>query len=192
MGLDSVELLVSFEEYFNIQVPDLEAEKIRTVQEMVDSVATHLEISNNSIELKLELFEKLKSLLIQIGVADQTLTLSDTIFNLLDPNDKESWVKISEGLGLNVPQPFIKSDSIINKLFRSVTWTPKYDWKTVTVDQFVTAIYADNYAKIIDNKAIKNKYEILIAVIAITVDKLGVDLYEVQPDKNFVKDFGID
>lgn len=192
MGLDSVELLVSFEKYFNIQVSDLEAEKIRTVQEMVECVATHLKISNAGEELKLELFEKLRSQLIQIGVANQNLKLTDKIFILLDPNDKEKWKIISDRLSLNIPEPFIESNSIINKVFRTITWRPRYNWQTITVDQFITAIYADNYEKIIDNNTIKSKYEILIAIVAITVDKIGVDLYEVQPEKSFVNDFGID
>lgn len=52
MGLDSVELLISFENYFNIQVPDKEAEEIRTVQEMVDCVGSHLAITKYGEELK--------------------------------------------------------------------------------------------------------------------------------------------
>ena len=104
----------------------------------------------------------------------------------------ESWKKISERLGLNIPKPFMDSKNIVNKVFRSLIWRPRYDWKTITVDQFITVIIADNFAKIIDNKLIKSKYEIFIAIVAITIDKLGVDLYEVQLDKNFVNDFGID
>ena len=192
MGLDSVELLVSFENYFDIQVSDLEAVNITTVQEMVDSVAKHLAISSNSVALKLELFEKLKSQLIQIGIADKKLNLTDRIFSVLDLNDKETLKTLSDNLDLNIPQPFIDSDNIIKKVFHSITWRPRYDWKTVTVDQFITAILADNYEKVINNKSIKSKYEIFISVIAITVDKIGVDVYEVQPEKKFVSDFGID
>ncbi len=39
MGLDSVELLVTFEEYFGIGIPDAEAETIFTVQDMTDVTA---------------------------------------------------------------------------------------------------------------------------------------------------------
>jgi acyl carrier protein len=47
MGLDSVELLMDIENFFSIQIPDTEAEKIYTIQNMVDSVAAHLNISKN-------------------------------------------------------------------------------------------------------------------------------------------------
>lgn len=40
-SLDIVELIMAFEEAFNIEIPDDEAEKIRTVGNAIDYVATH-------------------------------------------------------------------------------------------------------------------------------------------------------
>jgi len=40
-SLDIVELVMAFEEQFNIEIPDDEAEKIRTVGDAIDYVATH-------------------------------------------------------------------------------------------------------------------------------------------------------
>ncbi len=40
-SLDIVELIMAFEESFNIEIPDDEAEKIRTVGDAIDYVATH-------------------------------------------------------------------------------------------------------------------------------------------------------
>ncbi|MET3878712.1 phosphopantetheine-binding protein [Chitinophaga sp. OAE865] len=45
MGLDSVELLVTFEKHFGIGIPDAEAETIFTVQDMTDVIAKHLAIT---------------------------------------------------------------------------------------------------------------------------------------------------
>ena len=39
MGLDSIELIMSYEDYFEIQFPDLELEKVRTVGEFLDLLA---------------------------------------------------------------------------------------------------------------------------------------------------------
>ncbi len=191
MGLDSVELLVTFENYFDIQVSDLEAEKIRSVQEMVDCIANHLSLKDKKTLLKAELFEKTKSILIRLGIADNSFSLSDKIFHVLNPDDYESWTKVSEELNLRIPKPFRGADTAIKKMFFK-GWRPKYDWTTITVDQFIVAIYADNYEKLIDNKSIKNTFEILAAIIALTSNCLGVDIYEVQPHKRFVDDFGID
>lgn len=40
-SLDTVELVMAFEEAFNIEIPDEEAEKIRTVQDAIDYIAKH-------------------------------------------------------------------------------------------------------------------------------------------------------
>lgn len=40
MSLDSVELLMEFEKHFDIEIPDIEAEKMYTVQQVVDYIYT--------------------------------------------------------------------------------------------------------------------------------------------------------
>lgn len=37
-SLDTVELIMAFEEEFDIEIPDTEAEKIKTVQDVVDYI----------------------------------------------------------------------------------------------------------------------------------------------------------
>ena len=41
-SLDTVELIMSLEEEFDIEIPDEEAEKIKTVQNVVDYILSHL------------------------------------------------------------------------------------------------------------------------------------------------------
>ena len=40
-SLDTVELVMAFEEGFDIEIPDEDAEKIRTVQDAVDYIGKH-------------------------------------------------------------------------------------------------------------------------------------------------------
>ncbi len=40
-SLDTVELVMAFEEAFNIEIPDEDAEKIRAVQDAVDYIKKH-------------------------------------------------------------------------------------------------------------------------------------------------------
>jgi acyl carrier protein len=42
-SLDTVELVMAFEEEFDIEIPDEDAEKIRTVQDVVNYLNAHLE-----------------------------------------------------------------------------------------------------------------------------------------------------
>lgn len=40
-SLDTVELVMKFEEDFDMEIPDEDAEKIRTVQDAIDYIRTH-------------------------------------------------------------------------------------------------------------------------------------------------------
>lgn len=40
-SLDTVELVMAFEEAFDIEIPDEDAEKIRTVQDAIDYITKH-------------------------------------------------------------------------------------------------------------------------------------------------------
>ena len=40
-SLDTVELVMAFEEAFDIEIPDEDAEKIRTVQDAIDYIGKH-------------------------------------------------------------------------------------------------------------------------------------------------------
>ena len=44
-SLDTVELVMAFEEAFEIEIPDEDAEKIRTVQDAVDYIGKHAKAS---------------------------------------------------------------------------------------------------------------------------------------------------
>ncbi len=43
-SLDQVELIMAFEEAFDIEIPDEEAEKIKTVQDAIDYVDKHAKV----------------------------------------------------------------------------------------------------------------------------------------------------
>ena len=42
-SLDTVELVMAFEEEFETEIPDEEAEKIRTIQQAVDYITAHMD-----------------------------------------------------------------------------------------------------------------------------------------------------
>jgi acyl carrier protein len=43
-SLDQVELVMAFEEAFDVEIPDEDAEKIRTVQDAIDYVEKHAKV----------------------------------------------------------------------------------------------------------------------------------------------------
>lgn len=50
MGLDSVELVIRAEKYFDIAIPDQEAAEIVTVQDFVDCVYTKVTLNKGDVE----------------------------------------------------------------------------------------------------------------------------------------------
>ncbi len=44
-SLDTVELVMAFEEAFDIEIPDEDAEKIRTVQDAIDYISKNAKVS---------------------------------------------------------------------------------------------------------------------------------------------------
>ena len=190
MGLDSIELLMEIENYFGISIPDAEAEKLYTVQLMVDSVAQHLKISNENFEMKDKIFLRVTAIMKEFGWLVKNITPADFIGQYFPSTYKQDWKSFEDALRLSIPQPYFSSQN--PTLLESIIGKPLYKSDEISFEQFVAAICANNYQVLIDKNHINSKYEIYIAVMGITVDKLGVDYYEVRPDKSFTSDLGVD
>ena len=195
MGLDSVELIMEVEKYFGISILDREAEVTFTIQDMVNVVARHLDITNENTELREIVFDKVNQALLNLSLINAPIKLTEYISKYLSPDDGEIWDALKNELKLDVPKPDIigrDSKKFIDKIKFAMNWTPMYDWSSITVEQFIAAISAINCDKLIDKDFIRSTYEIYIAITAITVDKIGVDYYEISPDKSFTQDLGVD
>ncbi len=187
MGLDSVELVFEIEKYFSIDIPDPEVEKVITVQQMVDCVAGYLKIVKVESPISRILFEQIR----QFFELEKSIHLSDSmkdpIFCLVNPYDKDFWTKMSSCLNLSIPSPIIRT----NKLLKLILWNPIYNWKEITVNEFISSTIAMNLSSFISKEKIGSKYEIYCVIKSITVDKIGVDYFDVEPNVKFVDDLGI-
>jgi acyl carrier protein len=195
MGLDSIELVMEVEKYFNIQISDPEAEKTLTIQNMVDCVARHLSVSNNSTELRDTVVNKIQNILIKLNLTDKPLSLTDPVFLTLSPKNKSIWQLFTDEMGLDIPKPETtekSNNNFFDKIKSAFSMNYFYDWKEITLELFASAICAKNCSLLINSSAIKNIYEIYVAVTSITVDKIGVDYYEITPEKSFTNDLGVD
>ncbi len=192
MSLDSVELLVSFENYFGISIPDQEAEKINKVSEMTDSICHHLGIISSHTTLRDDVFAILKKALLQTGLTDNDINFNDYLKDFFN-YDPGTWQQLERETGLSIPPfPIAKGDTLIDRIISRIAWTPQVDYDTLSFSDFCDVICAANYQKFLNTKALSSSYEVHIAVMAITEDQTGVDLYEIKPDKSFTNDFGID
>lgn len=194
MGLDSVELVMEWEKYFDIQIPNLVAEKIDTVQNAVDAISTILNLTEEKTELKNNIFDRLQNVVSKTIAINLSINQSDLVSKVFPDNNQKTWTLIATELGLEIPFPPTKPDdnSLKTKVLTILNWTPKFNYTELTFSDLTDIICGNNCQSLIDAKSIKTKYEIYIVLMAITVDKIGIDFYEFKPDKTFTGDFGID
>ena len=192
MGLDSVELIVEWEKFFKIDIPNLVAEEIRTVQNAVDSISAILNIVDDQPLLRSKIFSRLQEAISKSALTNVQINQSDRVCKIFQGNNHHTWQTISKQLDLEVPFPPPKpADSFKTKIFSTLGWLSDFKYDELSFTQLTDAICGKNYKTLIDAKAIRTKYEIYIALMGLTVHKLGIDPYEVSPNKTFVGDFGI-
>ncbi len=102
-------------------------------------------------------------------------------------------MELEHATGLNFPgiKKTLKDDRVIKK-FKNWLNLVKIDFETVTWKKYIDFILAFNLDKTVDPKSIRSKYEIYLAVMKITVDKIGVGYEEIGIEKSFTSDLGID
>ena len=69
MGLDSVELVIAFEEAFGVAIEDAAAEKMRTPRDVIDFIARHRGSGTKKLCLTRRAFHKIREHLMAVGVA---------------------------------------------------------------------------------------------------------------------------
>jgi acyl carrier protein len=79
MGLDSVELVMSFEEEFEIEIPDAVAEKMITVGDVVDFVMLELVRSGRECD-PLDIFLRVRKRTVDIMPVDPDMITRSTKF----------------------------------------------------------------------------------------------------------------
>jgi acyl carrier protein len=185
---------MSLEDYLHISIPDLEAEKIVTIQDMVDTAAAYKGIAEKSSVLQARLAQRVNTTLTELQLTSEPLAPTDRVFAVLNPFQGPDWLQFCEILNLVVPKPEIKDPpkAGLFKALRGIIWRVSYDWQAITLDQFLTVIAAANCEKLIDREAIRDHFELYCVILAVVVEKTGVDFYEVGREKSFANDLGID
>ncbi|GEM_PF-444858 len=195
MGLDGIELLAENEKFFNIRIPDAQAENISTIQNLVDTISEHLEIRSEDKELQQVIFIAFRNAIVKRKEIATEIQLKDRISDYLLLGEPGFKLVVSDDLCLETPEitDYSKSkSSLLAKILRPILWTPKYNWNELTVEDYIDAVCAKNYKLLIKVEKIKSQYEIYVAVAGIVVDVIGVDYFEIAPNKSFTEDYGVD
>jgi hypothetical protein len=194
MGLDSVELPMEWERYFNIEIPDIIAEKITTVQNAVDAISAILNISDEGTEPNYSVFNRLQNAIAKSGLANAPIAQSDLVAKVHPDCSKHEWTLIARELELEVPFPpcVANDNSFKSIILAAIRWTPNFNYAEFTFSEFTDIICGNNYQTLIDARSIKTRYEIYIVLMAMIVEKIGISIYEFKSGKIFIGDFGID
>jgi acyl carrier protein len=79
MGLDTVELLMSFEEEFDIQISDTTAEQVVSVRDVVEFVAAEYERLGRPVDRQ-DIFERVRKRTVDVSNVDPSQVNLDTTF----------------------------------------------------------------------------------------------------------------
>lgn len=188
MGLDSLELLIEWEFFFEITIPDIEAERIGTIQNATDYISTQIKFHDRGVDIKSDILKRLTTALFDLNVTKLSLSVDQNIFDIVPITDQKLWKEISEKINFELPLPFLTGTfgKFIEKIFPS-----KINFEGTSIDRFVDLICAVNYKKLLIKGQIQNKFEVLIGVMGFTIDKIGVNPFEVFVDSHFVNDLGV-
>lgn len=109
---------------------------------------------------------------------------------MLPPQREDLWKEISRSVKYEIPQPANpgKPGTWLGNLFRS---EEKNSNKGLTFDRYIDLICAINYNELVQHGRVQNSYEIMIAVMGITIEKNNLDPFQVYINSAFVDDLGI-
>lgn len=195
MGLDSIELILEVEKYFSISIPDPEAEKAYTVGKLVDCVAKILDVKSYDFTLRENTFALIKSAVQSLVVNLPDFSLTDKVSTSLDTKNKFLLASMEDKIKLKLPGLDTKvsdTSGVLSKLQKWFRFIEDINFDTITWKKYVDIILAFNLDKLIPPIQYNSKYEIYIAIMRITVDKIGVDYTEIGIEKSFTDDLGVD
>ncbi|RYE15453.1 MAG: hypothetical protein EOP34_03200 [Rickettsiales bacterium] len=185
MGLDSVELVMEWEDFFHLKISDLEASKMRTIADAVNYISTHVKYVDRGISIKEEVLKDITTLFSQFNLP---IGSTDLVFKVLTVDEEQLWKEISQTAPYDLPLPF--STNTLGKWYDKL-FPSKVNLNELTTDRYVDLICAVNYLKLI-KQDVQNQYEVMIAVMGMTIEKIGVSPFEVFWTSSFTNDLGID
>jgi acyl carrier protein len=199
MGLDSVELLVEVEKFFDITISNQEAEHIYTVEDFAKIISKYTSFHQKESTL----FDKMK-LKLEGYFLDKlnTKISAESLLEDLLPfrNRQQIWTNLALYLVLDLPHlnkpDLTENYHPKNVKFLGITINTIFEKKPLLKDKSITNlvdwIIALNYKTLFNPLIINNLYEVERIIIGITSEKIGVDVNDIEVYHSFTNDLGID
>jgi acyl carrier protein len=190
MGLDSVELIMDVEKHFSISIPDAKAEKAHTVGQLVDCVAEILGVDKYDFEHRDKTFNLLKEKLGNLLPELQDFSITAKVSDTMDIHNK-SLIGLLEN-SLNLKLTGFEEKGFLRNALERIVFYKAIDLRSISWKRYIDIILAHNLQQLETPLPYTSKYEIYIAIMRITVDKIGVDYQEIGLEKSFTDDLGVD
>ena len=113
MGLDTVELVMSVEEAFEIQIDDQDAEHIQTVGELHDYIVARITMARTGTCLTASTFYRIKNGLNECGVNERFGPSSKLAEIFPDTNRRDFWAKLQDSIELRFPD-LVRPNWVVN------------------------------------------------------------------------------
>ena len=198
MGLDSVDLLVTVERKFKIEIPDKESERINTVQDFANSVFDKINVATiNEESIKQNVYLRLIKCLNQLGISCSPLDGNILIKDLFITSClQELWTRLQLALELSLPA---LSDNDIDpnldthvKVFGFKTIKRNQPITSGTLNQLVDWIISLNFESLIDFNSISSLYEVERTICGLITRNIGIPINEIEMHHSINADLGID
>lgn len=202
MSLDTVELIVAIENFFELYIPDTAAEQMHTVQDIADGLcqlrggcdaATPSPIRHGChATIRRELQATLR--------LPQRPALDVPLAALL-PATAAHWrpllAELAGRTDWQFPRftdpvlPSLPPTSWLGRLFQRQPerWT---DWRHGSIADLVDWTVALNYQRFYHGPDLTLAYDVLRAVTGIVAECSGVDVWEIRPQDSITADLGMD
>ena len=195
MGLDSVELIVTVEKTFKIDIPDQECEQIYTVQDLINAVTKRISHQNNT--RKELLFNHIKNAILETTSSTTTIGLKTPIMDVFKlSNLAFQWEDLEKSLQLTLPElvPLDFNDKLDThvKVLGLKIFKRKSPITKGNIGQLIDWIISLNYQKIIDITGLISEYDIQRIVVGIVSDSVGLPVNEIELHHTMTTDLGID
>jgi|JI10StandDraft_1071094.scaffolds.fasta_scaffold176460_2 hypothetical protein len=193
MGLDTVELIMKFEKFFKVSIPDKKAEKISTIEDATNYFLGVLNIRAVDTALKDSIANKVLVEMAKLGSRHSTINYSEHLRIVLANCGEDFIPKLSELISLEIHSPY--NSNIYakwkSKLF-GASESVSNQFKDISFGDFIDGICGVNFRKLLSLESITSKYDVYICIIGMTHEQSGAEIYEISWQKSFTSDLGMD
>ncbi|MBW1617929.1 MULTISPECIES: hypothetical protein [Empedobacter] len=176
MGLDTVELIMEFENHFNIRFKDEDIQQISRVEEISNLICQMIDITSENKEEFNSLYALFQDYF------GNHIQLADKISNYLQINNFQD---LSNFLNLKIKN----YSNILKYIFLDYHFIK---WEELTVEEFINAILITNCKHLFDNNTPKTQYQVYLIVGSIILDRIGCPVYDIQPYASITRNLRID